>query len=361
MQSCDFPDTEAKLRYLESILAEGVPTLGVRRLETHMSWILLGADKVLKLKKPVRYAFLDFSTVQAREHDGREEVRLNRRLAPRVYLGLLALAWDGETFELLPEDRVGKRDRVVDWLVAMERLPAQRMLDQLIASHELRPADIDALLEMLVSFYRHAPRACITEDDYLARLRAELAGNREVLAQPRFQLGVATLLDRMDGAIAEHEALLRRRVRDGRIVDGHGDLRPEHVCLVDPPVVIDALEFDARLREVDAFDELCFLALECRIAGDAAIGPRLISGCAAALGDEPPAALLRFHTARRALLRARLSMAHLLEPNVRNPGKWTPQAVRYLEEASEALRSTDASLSSFGASTPTFAANPLHA
>ena len=82
-----------------------------------------------------------------------------------------------------------------------------------------------------------------------------------------------------------HEGMLRARVRGRRIVEGHGDLRPEHVCLIEPPVVIDGLEFDLRLREVDPFDELSFLGLECVIAGDAAIGPQLIARCADALDD----------------------------------------------------------------------------
>src|ERR1017187_5836571 len=92
-ESCP-TDSEAKLRYLQAALAPAPGGEAVRRLETHMSWLLLGGDKVLKLKRPVRYPFLDFSTVQARERDAREEIRVNRRLAPGIYLGLLALQWN---------------------------------------------------------------------------------------------------------------------------------------------------------------------------------------------------------------------------------------------------------------------------
>ena len=97
-----------------------------------------------------------------------------------------------------------------------------------------------------------------------------------------------------------------------------------------------------RLREVDPFDELSFLGLECAIAGDAVIGPQLIARCADALDDPPPAALLRLHTAHRALLRARLSVAHLLEAEVRTPQKWLPQAGCYLKQAGDALDGLDA-------------------
>ena len=339
----DTPAIEAKLRYLESTLAPAGTGEPVRRIETHMSWLLLGGERVLKLKKPVRSPFLDFTTVQARERNARAELRVNRRLAPRVYLGLLALQWDGGVFSLASEEQLPAPGRTVDWLVSMHRLPAARMLDRVIARGELRQRDIDALLGVLVPFYRHAPRPAIGEDEYLQRLRDELAANRNVLASPRFELPrIDGLLDRMERAMVRHEDMLRARVRGRRIVEGHGDLRPEHVCLVEPPVVIDALEFDVRLREVDPFDELSFLGLECAMAGDAAIGPQIVARCADALDDPPPAALLRIHTAHRALLRARLSLAHLLEAEVRAPQKWLPQAGRYLQHAGDALDGLDA-------------------
>ena len=336
------PDTEAKLRFLEGTLTPHHGGEPARRLETHMSWLLLGGEQVLKLKKPVRHPFLDFTTVQARERNSREELRLNRRLAPRIYLHLLALQWDGRDFALVREEDLPAPGDTVDWLVVMQRLPAERMLDQMIARGSLVPHDEDALLDVLVPFYRRAPHPDIGEDEYLGRLRAELAEDRRVLALPRFALPqIDALLDRMDHALATHEGLLRRRARERRLVEGHGDLRPEHVCLIDPPVVIDALEFDARLREVDPFDELCFLGLECAMVGDAELGPRLTARCADALDDHPGPALLRWHTAYRALLRARLSAAHLLDDEVRTPEKWLPRAQHYLMRAGAALDELD--------------------
>jgi len=339
----DTPGIESKLRYLESTLAPAGVAEPVRRIETHMSWLLLGGERVLKLKKPVRFPFLDFTTVQARERNARAELRVNRRLAPRIYLGLLALQWDDRAFSLVSEELLPAHGRTVDWLVSMQRLPAERMLDRVIACGELRQRDIDALLEVLVAFYRNAPRPALGEDEYLHRLRDELAASRSVLSMPCFDLPeIHGLLDRMDRAMVRHEGMLRVRVRERCIVEGHGDLRPEHVCLIEPPVVIDALEFDVRLRELDPFDELSFLGLECAMAGDAAIGPQLLTRCADALDGPPPAALLRLHTAHRALLRARLSVAHLLEAEVRTPQKWLPQAGRYLQHAGDALDGLDA-------------------
>ena len=339
----DMPDMKAKLRYLESTLAPAAIGEPISRIETHMSWLLLGGERVLKLKKPVHLPFLDFTTVQARERNARAELLVNRRLAPRVYLGVLALQWHDGAFSLVAEEHLPAPGRTVDWLVSMQRLPAERMLDRVIARGELRQYDIDALLGVLVPFYQHARRPLLGEDEYLQRLRDEVAASRHMIVNPRFdQLQIHGLLDRMDRAMATHEEMLRARVRGHHIVEGHGDLRPEHVCLIEPPVVIDALEFDVRLREVDPLDELSFLSLECAMAGDAAIGPLLLARCTDALGDPPPAALLRLHTAHRALLRARLSAAHLLEADVRLPQKWLAQAGRYLLHAGAALDELEA-------------------
>jgi aminoglycoside phosphotransferase family enzyme len=303
-----------------------------------MSWVVLGTDRVLKLKKPVRQPFLDFTTLAAREFDCREEVRLNARLAPGVYRGVLALQWHAGGLALVEAERVSAPAQTVDWVVLMRRLPERRMLSRLVAEGRVEAADIDALIAVLGAFYRHAARVPVSGDELVARMRRELDIDRETLLRPAFALNdAAGVLDRTLAALARHAGAIAERCARGRIVDGHGDLRPEHVCLIEPPAIIDCLEFDPRLRQVDPFDELAFLGLECELAGAVWIGPRLVAGCAAALGEDPPDALIRLYTAQRALLRARLAAAHLLDAAPRLPAKWLPQARRYLAHAERAL------------------------
>lgn len=330
-------DLGDKLRFLASAAcpADSSP---IEQIETHMSWVLLSGDRALKLKKPVRTAWFDFTTVAGRERDAREEVRLNRRLAPDVYQDLLVLCRDGERFALLPQAQAPRNAQVVDWLVQMRRLPADRMLDRMIAQGTVVPAHVDALLDVLLEFYRRAPVGSLSADEYVARFVSEQAVNRDVLSRPQFALDEAPrVLDAFDAALAEHAPLLRERVARRRIVDGHGDLRPEHVCLLPKPVVIDALEFSAALRQVDPFDELAFLGLECALAGASWIGPHLLSRAAGELADDVPAELLALYVAARALLRARLSAAHLLDGEVRTPSQWLPRARRYVQRAQQAL------------------------
>jgi len=337
------PGTEARLGFLMSRAAHGADPAAAQLIETHMSWVIVAGERVLKMKKAVRYPFLDFSTPQLRERNCREELRLNRRLAPEVYLGLLALQWDEGRFALLPEERLPAPGTTIDWLVLMRRLPAERMLDRVIAAGALRAEGIDAVIALLARFYRDAARTALGPDAYLARFRREQAINRALLLQPRFAgLDAGPPLDRLDAAIEARAQMLCKRVAGGHVVDGHGDLRPEHVCLNDPPEIIDCLEFSAELRQVDPFDELAYLGLECAVAGAPWVAQRLFDGVAAALGERPPDALIHLYTANRAVLRARLAVAHLLDPQPRTPERWLPLGGRYLEQAVSALDALDA-------------------
>lgn len=334
-------DIESKLKFLQTAAVYAEFGSPLEYIETHMSWVFLVGEQVFKLKKPVRFPFLDFTTLAAREFYCREEVRLNARLAPDVYLGLMALRWCNGTFTLVPEARLhdsATAGETVDWLVWMRRLPANLMLDHLIATQRVAPQDIDALIDVLSTFYRTAQAADVSPSDYLARFQSEQASTREVLLRPQFQLQDAALaIDRLSTALSQGADLLRERVLSKRVLDGHGDLRPEHVCLRQPPVIIDCLEFNPQLRQVDPFDELAYLSLECDMAGAPWIGERLTAGCATMLGERPTPALMQLYTAHRAMLRARLAMAHLLDSQPRLPQKWPPLAARYIARALAAL------------------------
>lgn len=314
------------------------PAERIETVETHMSWVFLLEDQVLKLKKPVRHDFLDFSTLAAREACCRRELQLNARLAPGVYRGLLALQCEDGRYRLSPEATLTGRQHVVDWLVWMNRLPRPRMLEQAIAERSVQAADIDTLARTLAAFYRQAAHRAVTPADYVARFEREWTGARELLLRPGWHIdGGAETFSRLARALRDQQDALHERAAGSHIVDGHGDLRPEHVCLLQPPVVIDCIEFNAALRQVDPYDELVFLGMECEMAGAAWIGPRLVERCAAALGACPPPAVLQLYTAFRALLRARLSLAHLLDLHPRTPGRWLPQAQRYMARARRAL------------------------
>ena len=226
---------DEKVRFLRTWEAYGHYPQAVDVKETHMSWVFTAGDRVYKLKKPVRYAFLDFRTLAAREINCREEVRLNRRLAPDVYLGVVSLT-------LEPDGRlaIAGRGEVVDWLVEMRRLPDELMLDQAILKHTIehdRTGRLDAVVDLLVDFYKACSPAEISPLAYVQQFAREHDINETVLRDRSFNLDgaqVSDVLDRVRHGI-EEAASLKDRVKRRRIVEGHGDLRPEHVCLPIPP------------------------------------------------------------------------------------------------------------------------------
>lgn len=140
------------------------------------------------------------------------------------------------------------------------------------------------------------------------------------------------------------DAMLGARVASGRILEGHGDLRPEHVYLGEPPAIIDCLEFSAELRWLDAADEVGFLALECERARAAALGCVLLHSWREASGDTVPDALLHFYQSCRACSRARLAIRHLREARYRGSPVWRRRAMRYLALAERHLRACQATL-----------------
>ncbi len=329
------PSLEDKVRFLSRASSYPHGPDRVDAKETHMSWVFLAGDRVFKLKKPVRYPYLDFSSLQARERYCGEENRLNHRLAPGIYRGVVPLMRSSSGALSL-----GGEGEVVDWLVEMRRLPAGCMLDTRLKEGAVSERDIERLAAVLADFYRGAEHPPVDPDWIYRHYEAEMADNRAVLMRQDLlpeQASVVTVLDRAAAVLLKSRKRLRERVQGGHIVDGHGDLRPEHICLVDPLVIFDCLEFSRDLRLVDPFDEMAFLGLECARLGASSLGSSLIGRVAQLMGEDVPTDLIGVYTVLHALLRARLSLAHLMDPVPREPRKWAPLTRQYLGLAEEAL------------------------
>lgn len=334
------PGLDAKVAFLREPSSYPGHPFQVQALETHMSWVFLADRHVYKLKKPVRYELLDFRTQHARHQACEAEVVLNRRLAPDVYLGLTPLTCDRHAHLGLE-----RRGRVVDWLVHMRRLPAERMLDYALAHGTLAEGDLERLARRLAAFYSTLPPQAIDCEAYRERYRRQIEANRRQLGSPRFELpaGHVRILGTAQLAVLERiGALLDARVQGGYIVEGHGDLRPEHVCLCDPVAIIDCLEFARALRIVDAADELGFLALECERldAGDA--GHDILDWYVRLSGDPVPPPLLHFYQSCRATTRALITARHLLDDRFRHSPHWLRRAGRYLQLAEEHIQQAGA-------------------
>ncbi len=333
--SDDLVSLAEKVRFLGDPSAYGEAGKSVEVVETHMSYVFLVGDRVYKLKKPVELPLLNFTTLAARKSNCLAEAALNRRLAPDVYLGVTPLA-------LTPSGALslGGEGEAVEWLVVMRRLPEALMLDRLLASGPLEEEKAERLASRLATFFRGATHGDLSGGLYFRRLRDEQAENRALLTRRRFTVDhgrVPVVLDRMDAALNGARTLLESRAQERRLVDGHGDLRPEHICFADGVDIFDCLEFSADLRLADPVEEIAFLALECELLGAPDLGPDLFARIMRQMGEAPPFGLFHLHFARKGLLRMRLSLAHLLDPAPRQPDRWEPLAARYMALAGKGL------------------------
>jgi aminoglycoside phosphotransferase family enzyme len=293
-----------------------------------MSWIFLTDNEAWKLKKPVHYKHLNFSTPEARRRDCEEEVRLNRRLAPDAYLGVVPL-----TLQAGGVMRLGGAGCPIDWLVQMRRLPSERMLDQAIADGTWTENDIHKVGRLLARFYLGLPPIPMTGAQYRERLRDDLMTTQQELLRIRYHLPpglVKAAISRGLRCIEQEAELLESRVLLGKIVEAHGDLRPEHICLEAEPVIMDCLEFSRDLRLLDPASELAFLALECERLGAPRVGELILDDYSDLTGDHPPARLLKFYKCYHASIRAKIAVWHLEDNQTKNPEKWVQRAVEYL-------------------------------
>ncbi|TVT51386.1 AAA family ATPase [Amycolatopsis rhizosphaerae] len=267
--------------------------------ETHIGAVFLVGDRAYKLKKPVDFGFLDFTTRQQREHFCHEEVALNRRLAPDVYLGVA--------------DVTGPDGEPCDHLVVMRRMPECRRLSTLVRQDAPLHETIHDLARLMAHFHSGAGRG----DEITAQGSRDAIRDRwrDSFAQVRPFHGAvldpcqAAEIERLtEEFLAGREALFRRRMTTGRIVDGHGDLLADDVfCLDDGPRVLDCLEFDPRLRSVDGLDDIAFLAMDLERLGSPELAELLFDRYIAFSGDPAPPALRHHYVAYRAFVRAKVA------------------------------------------------------
>jgi uncharacterized protein len=295
--------------------------------ETHVGMVVMIGDRAYKAKKPVRTAFLDFSTPERRTDALRRELELNRRISPDVYLGLGAFSGP---------------DRPDETVLVMRRMPAGRRLSTLVrADAPVRDALRD-LARLMAAFHTRAGRGPgITVDGGSAALRGRWRANVAELGRYQGQPLPADLVDEI-GTLATRFVdgradLFSRRCADGWVVDGHGDLIADDVfCLPDGPRVLDCLDFDDHLRHVDTLDDVAFLAMDLERLGRADLGAIFLDAYAEFSGDPAPTSLRHHYIAYRALVRTKVACLRHDQTGAESDAA---AAVRYAELAHAHLRS----------------------
>lgn len=315
------------------------PADEVEVIQTHLSVVCLVGDRAYKLKKPIRFDFVDFSSWDRRRHFCYEEVRLNRRLCPEVYLGVVFLLRK-EDGVLLFSRELMESCEVVDHAVEMVRLPAERMLDRLLKKDGVSSEEMRELGVRLAAFHQSGDSSPETEEAGAPRnLRKFAADNFEEIRQlPRVPFDkdlVRLLQDRSEMDFAWMLPILERRMEEGKVVDGHGDLHARNVCLADPVVIYDCIEFDSRFRCGDCAVENAFLVMDLGFRGHRALADEFLEAYIAETGDRSQRDLMPALVRYRAMVRAKVNAiaSSEMELSRTEQGEAAMSAVRYFHYA----------------------------
>jgi hypothetical protein len=273
------------------------PAAGAAVVETHISVLVFVGDRVWKVRKPVRFGFLDFSDRAARLDDCRREVEVNRRLAPDVYLGVADVVLDGVA---------------VDHMVVMRRLPGERRLAALVRAETGAEPCVRRLARVLAAFHAKATRSASIDraaspEALLAAWDANLAEAAPFVGPVLDPATDATIADLSRQYLVGRGPLLVDRIARGHVCDGHGDLQAEDVfCLDDGPRVLDCIEFDDRLRHVDVAADLAFMLMDLERLGAPGLARLLQAQYEELSGEVLPGSLVHHYVAARAYVRAKV-------------------------------------------------------
>jgi aminoglycoside phosphotransferase family enzyme len=337
------PTSAQKVLFLKSPSTFGPAARAVRAIETHFAWVFLAGREAYKLKKPLRHMQLDYRSLAARKRGCLEELRLNRRLAPDVYLSVVPLTFVNGRL------RLGGSGEVVDWLIRMRRLPDAQMLNQALPRGTVRADQIDRVSEALVRFYSRADARPMSGQRYVARLAHEIRANVNEICRYADRLTQRSARDVGEMQLRALNAIRPLlAARAAHIVEGHGDLRAEHVHLGRHVAIIDALEFDEQLRLLDPAEEVSLLALEIERLGPPQLADRLIERFRRDLVPAAPPQVFSFYKSHRAATRAKLAAWHIGDPQYRDAGPWIARteslladALRYAQAACGDASTTD--------------------
>ncbi|WP_310599093.1 hypothetical protein [Desulfobulbus sp.] len=311
------------------------PAVDVKLVQTHISSVILAGHYVYKFKKPVNFGFLDFSDLDKRRVCCEQEILLNRRLCPEIYLGMVTVTAEPDGGFAL-----NGSGPVVEYGVKMARMPEERMMAQLIRAGQLQASHIDALVTVLADFYRRAENG-----QEIARFGTAAAVAVNVLEnfdQTQTFIGQGALDRPQYEAIAdfargflENEAMFQQRIDGGFIRDCHGDLYSANICLADRVHIYDCIEFNQRFRYCDVASDVAFLVMDLEFHGLDELAGRFVDRFVQATADRGLQAMLNFYKCYRAYVRGKIGLFtaadSAVDPAVRTAS--VEQAAKYFRLA----------------------------
>jgi aminoglycoside phosphotransferase family enzyme/predicted kinase len=281
---------------------------GFQLIETHISWVLLTGDFAYKVKKPMNFGFLDFTTLEARKHFCGEELRLNQRLTDNLYLEVLPITGSAESPQL------GGEGTAIEYVLKMRQFPQSGLLSTLQANGELTTAHIDEMATQIARFHLNAPKVPAeheagTPDSVMAPVRQNFEQILPFLGDKADLQQLDALQAWAESSFERLKPLLAQRKTDGFIRECHGDIHLGNATVIDGQVVIfDCIEFNEPFRFTDVYADSAFLAMDLEDRGLKSLARRFISQYLELTGDYQGLELLNFYKAYRALVRAKVAL-----------------------------------------------------
>jgi len=310
------------------------PVSAIKLVQTHISYVLLAGEFVYKVKKPVNFGFLDFTSLEKRQYFCNREVELNRRLCPDLYLGVSGITRAGSGFGL---DGVGE---VVEYAVKMARMDESRLMGRIIEAGQLDAAILDQIVEILVPFYQKAAGG--SELAEFGTPDAVAVNVLENFSQTEGFVGCASLsvaqfqrISDYARAFLERGELFGARIGAGRIRDCHGDLYSANICLTEPIRIFDCIEFNERFRYCDVASDVAFLAMDLDYHNLPELSRHFIDRFVERSGDSGLPTMLDFYKCYRAYVRGKIGLftAHAPEVDAVTRAACLAQAGRYFQLA----------------------------
>lgn len=328
--------------YIDSLLSTdsyGHPAADVQLIQTHISYVLIAGEFVYKFKKPMNFGFLDFSTLDKRAHYCLQEITLNRRLCPEIYLERVTVTRAPDGYAL------GGDGNVVEYGVKMRRLEEEQMMGRVLAAGALTATHLDRIVDTLVPFYESAE----VNDEIRSYGRTESVAVNVVenfeqteafvdgpaLSREQFEQIKAYAL-----AVLKQEERFDRRIADERIRDCHGDLYSANICLGDKVYIFDCIEFNDRFRYSDVAGDIGFLAMDLDFHGLDDLADHFLSRYVERSGDRGLLDLIAFYKCYRAYVRGKINLFTAADAGVEpaTAADCTAQATRYFELAQRYAR-----------------------
>jgi aminoglycoside phosphotransferase family enzyme len=309
------PELPELVRALLAPQAYPGPPRRIELVQTQISWVFLADDLVYKVKKPVDFGFLDYSTLDKRLALCVKEVQLNQRLCPEAYLAVVPVTLDEGRIVM---DGIGD---ILEYAVQMRRLPQDRMMDALLAKDAVTPDMVRTVAEKLADF--HAQAATGGAIDEMGSLEVITKTIDGVFVRDDLHIGdlidageYRRALDYEHGFIRDNAELFEKRVSDGRIRDCHGDLHAQHICFCDDLCIYDCIEFSDSLRYIDVAADVAFLAMDLDRFGRRDLSQTFIETYADRSGDRDLPAVLNFYKCYRAFVRYMVNCQQYDDPQI---------------------------------------------